>query len=121
MYKLVLNCKSTVVAICDYLQAMFVQMKMFIDACLFKVCIVFCHLSPLAKARRGWSEAERTAVHKHLDAFIKQRQVPGKEACMKCINKEKVLGKRTWKDVKNLVYNRVVTLNRRSASRNLKF
>ena len=109
------------VAIWDYLQAMFVQMKMFIDACLFKVCIVFCHLSPLAKARRGWSEAERTAVHKHMDVFIKQRQVPGKEACMKCINKEKVLGKRTWKDVKNLVYNRVVTLNRRSASRDLKF
>ncbi|KAK0154632.1 hypothetical protein N1851_003060 [Merluccius polli] len=75
----------------------------------------------ITKARRGWSEAERTAVHKHLDAFIKQRQIPGKEACMKCINKEKVLGKRTWKDVKNLVYNRIVTLNRRSASRNLKF
>ncbi|KAM4577045.1 uncharacterized protein PAE49_006944 [Odontesthes bonariensis] len=75
----------------------------------------------ITKARRGWSEAERTAVCKHLDAFIKQRRVPGKEACMNCIKEEKVLGKRTWKDVKNFVYNRIVTLNRKSASRNLKF
>jgi len=96
-------------------------MFVFFDVCLFKVCIVFCHLSPLAKARRGWSKAERMAVHKHLDAFIKERRVPGKEACMKCINKEKILGERSWKDVKKLVYNTIVTLNRRSASRTLNF
>ncbi|XP_039660666.1 uncharacterized protein LOC120561589 isoform X3 [Perca fluviatilis] len=76
---------------------------------------------PIVKVRRPWSEAERSAVNKHMAKFIAERRVPGKEHCMRCIKEEEALGKRSWKDVKNFVYNTNVTLNRRSATRQLHF
>ncbi|XP_026195542.1 uncharacterized protein LOC113148187 isoform X2 [Anabas testudineus] len=72
-----------------------------------------------AKGKRPWTEPEREAVHKHLGRFIAERRVPGKEHCTMCLTEEKALRQRSWKDVKNFVYNRIVTLNRRSASRQL--
>ncbi|XP_026227805.1 uncharacterized protein LOC113170104 isoform X2 [Anabas testudineus] len=69
-----------------------------------------------AKGKRPWTEPERRAVKKHLGRFIAERRVPGKEQCITCLTEEEVLGQRSWKDVKNFVNNRIVTLNRRSAS-----
>nr|XP_055029278.1 uncharacterized protein LOC129418353 isoform X4 [Misgurnus anguillicaudatus] len=78
-------------------------------------------VSAKVNVKRPWSEAERSAVHKHLAKFIAERRVPGKLPCMKCIEEEEALNERSWKDVKNFVYNTIVTLNRRSASRKLNF
>ncbi|KAJ8365031.1 hypothetical protein SKAU_G00138620 [Synaphobranchus kaupii] len=75
--------------------------------------------APKVQLKRPWSEAERTAVNKRLGKFIAERRVPGKEDCVKCITQEKSLDQRSWKDVKNFVYNTIVTLNRRLASRKL--
>ncbi|KAJ8373777.1 hypothetical protein SKAU_G00043570 [Synaphobranchus kaupii] len=75
--------------------------------------------APKVQLKRPWSEAERTAVNKWLGKFMAERRVPGKEDCVKCITQEKSLDQRSWKDVKNFVYNTIVTLNRRLASRKL--
>ncbi|XP_028461772.1 uncharacterized protein LOC114573679 [Perca flavescens] len=37
---------------------------------------------PIVKVKRPWSEAERSAVNKHMAKFIAERRVPGKEHCM---------------------------------------
>ncbi|KAE8278693.1 hypothetical protein D5F01_LYC23610 [Larimichthys crocea] len=76
--------------------------------------------SPKVKVKRPWSEAERKVVKKHLGEFMAEHRVPGKEDCLRCINEGKVFGQRSWTDVKNFVRNIIVTLNTRSASRNLK-
>ncbi|XP_044078404.1 uncharacterized protein LOC122888253 [Siniperca chuatsi] len=76
---------------------------------------------PKVQLKRPWSEAERTAVNKQLGKFMAERRVPGKEDCVKCITQEKSLDQKSWKDVKNFVYNTIVTLNRRSASQKLQF
>ncbi|KAM9488366.1 uncharacterized protein Hap1MRO34_005317 isoform 1-T1 [Clarias gariepinus] len=76
---------------------------------------------PGVKVKKPWSEGERDAVRKHLGKFITERRVPGKENCMRCVTAEKALAQRSWKDVKNFVYNSIVTLNRRAASRQLEF
>ncbi len=68
--------------------------------------------------KRPWCEEERRAVNKHLARFVAERRVPGKADCMKCLEEEKVLKERSWKDVKNFVYNTIVTM---SASRMLLF
>ncbi|XP_039989149.1 uncharacterized protein LOC120793286 [Xiphias gladius] len=73
----------------------------------------------IVKAKRPWSEVERSAVKKHLAKFIKERQVPGKEPCMQCVKEEKALDKRSWKDVKNFVFKTIVSLSHRSASKQL--
>lgn len=58
---------------------------------------------PCAKVRRPWSEAEKTAVQRRLGKFVAERKVPKKEHCMKCLEVEKDLANRSWKDVKNCV------------------
>lgn len=82
-------------------------------------CLLLFVESPKVTVRRPWSEAERSAVNKHLGKFMAERRVPGKVQCMQCIEEEKALRQRSWKDVKNFVHNTIVTLNRRSASRKL--
>ncbi|CAM4686021.1 unnamed protein product [Leuciscus chuanchicus] len=71
--------------------------------------------------RKPWSEAERRAVNKHLARFVAEQRVPGKADCMRCLEEEKVLKERSWKDVKNFVYNTIAAVKRRSASRILMF
>ncbi|KAK2810392.1 hypothetical protein Q5P01_000403 [Channa striata] len=71
---------------------------------------------PPLQTRRPWSESEKTAVHRHLAMFIVERRLPGKDECLKCVRAERVLHRRTWKNVKNFVYNTINTLNRRAAS-----
>ncbi|XP_078023681.1 uncharacterized protein LOC144463423 [Epinephelus lanceolatus] len=74
-----------------------------------------------ATVRRPWSEAERMAVEKHLGNFMAEQRVPGKEHCLQAIQAEKALSERSWKNVKDYVHNKIVTLNRRSATRKLKY
>lgn len=50
--------------------------------------------------RRPWSDAEKTAVKKHLGNFLAQRRVPGKNDCLRAIQAEKALCQRSWKNVK---------------------
>ncbi|XP_056310878.1 uncharacterized protein LOC130222319 [Danio aesculapii] len=71
--------------------------------------------------KRPWSDEERRAVSKHLSSYIAQRRVSGKAACMNCLTEETALRERTWTDVKNCVYNTIVTLKRKSATRMLQF
>lgn len=75
----------------------------------------------VTNAKRPWSDAEKNAVNKHLKKFMVERRVPGKDYCLRCIKEEKVLGQRSWKDVKNFVHNTITTINRQSAMRQLKF
>lgn len=69
--------------------------------------------------KRPWSEHEKRAIHKHLGKFITERRVPRKMDCTQVLNAEKVLAQRSWKDIKNWVYNTITTLNRKSATRSL--
>ncbi|XP_032366142.1 uncharacterized protein LOC116684820 isoform X2 [Etheostoma spectabile] len=41
------------------------------------------------KVKRPWKEAERSAVNKHMEKFIAERRLPGKEHCMRCIKRRK--------------------------------
>lgn len=44
--------------------------------------------------------------------FKALKKVPGKKDCLKCIDLEPELQDRSWKDVKNLVYNAMQTEKR---------
>lgn len=88
---------------------------------MLELCSLLFAGHPGVKVKKPWSEGERDAVRKHMGKFITERRVPGKENCMRCVTAEKALAQRSWKDVKNFVYNSIVTLNRRAASRQLEF
>ncbi|XP_029987175.1 uncharacterized protein LOC115417411 isoform X2 [Sphaeramia orbicularis] len=74
-----------------------------------------------SSVKRPWTEKEKSAVNKHLGRFVGERKVPGKKDCTACIEQERALAQRSWKDVKNFVYNTIVAHKRRDASRFLKF
>lgn len=63
--------------------------------------------------RRAWSSKEKDAVWWQLGQYITLQRVPGKEACVKALDTEPVLGRRDWRDVKNLVYNAITTCERK--------
>ncbi|TRY87266.1 hypothetical protein DNTS_001135 [Danionella cerebrum] len=69
--------------------------------------------TPTGSSRRPWSKYEKNAVQRQLGNFIILRKVPGKEECMKALHAEASLQSRSWKDIKNQVYNTIVTLKRR--------
>jgi len=71
--------------------------------------------------KRPWSEEERRAVNKHLGKFMAERRVPGKLDCMRCQEEDNALKEISWKDVKNFVYNSIVTLKKKSAARKILF
>ncbi|XP_056129347.1 uncharacterized protein LOC130106989 [Lampris incognitus] len=62
--------------------------------------------------KRPWNAEEKAAVSRHLGSFIEERRVPGKLACLLCIENEEVLKDRSWKDIKNFVHNTIVSLKR---------
>ncbi|XP_029920244.1 uncharacterized protein LOC115368320 [Myripristis murdjan] len=72
---------------------------------------------PKVAVRRRWSDAEKTAVEKHLGNCLAERRVPRKEACLRAVQAEKALCQRSWRLVKAYVSNKIVTLNRRSSAR----
>jgi len=48
-----------------------------------------------------------------------ERRVPGKLDCMRCLEEDNALKEISWKDVKNFVYNSIVTLKKKSAARKI--
>ena len=53
-----------------------------------------------------WLAKEKEAVFAHLGNFIKTKRLPGKLACLKCIEKSKpALDNRDWSRVKFFVKN----------------
>ena len=53
-----------------------------------------------------WTTKEKEAVFAHLGKFIKAKRLPGKLACLKCIDKSKpALDNREWDEVKYFVKN----------------
>ncbi|PIK40837.1 hypothetical protein BSL78_22310 [Apostichopus japonicus] len=69
--------------------------------------------------RKKWTELERTAVLKHLHSFIEKRKLPGKREIDKCLEAEKCLRNRSWKNVKDFVRNHIKT--RASTSKSFKY
>ncbi|XP_073805417.1 uncharacterized protein si:ch211-235f1.3 isoform X3 [Danio rerio] len=57
--------------------------------------------------KRPWSDAEKKAVWRQLGTCITLLKVPGKDKCLKCLEKEPVLHTRGWRDVKNHVHNTI--------------
>lgn len=64
-------------------------------------------LRPKVCNRRPWSAGEKAAVWRQLGQFITLRRVPGKEQCLKALEAEPALRRRSWKDIKNQVYNSI--------------
>ncbi|KPP63619.1 hypothetical protein Z043_118102, partial [Scleropages formosus] len=62
--------------------------------------------------KRPWTNEEQAAVKKHLSKFISVMRVPGKSECDACIQAEPALSHRTWKDVKNFVYNQIQSIKK---------
>jgi hypothetical protein len=62
-----------------------------------------CNL--LAVIKKPWSEEERAAVHRWLDKFLCQKQLPRKAAIIRCIDNEPALLSRSWKNVKDFCRN----------------
>lgn len=74
---------------------------------------------PVLKKNKGqvkrtpWSKQEIHAVEKHLMKFIKNRKVPGKADCVRCLEAEPLaLKNREWTALKFYIKNRISTLQR---------
>lgn len=65
--------------------------------------------------KKRWQLAEKEAVERQLGLDIVNRKVPGISASTECLNNEPVLqnSKRSWKDIKFYVYNKVCGLRQR--------
>ncbi|KAI4830843.1 hypothetical protein KUCAC02_002449 [Chaenocephalus aceratus] len=63
--------------------------------------------------RRPWTSKEKAAVRRQLGRFITLQRVPGKEPCVTALEAEPVLCSRSWKDVKNQVYNSITAQKRK--------
>lgn len=63
--------------------------------------------------RRSWTDVEKKAVWRQLGNFITLMKVPGKDKCIECIDAEPALQSRDWRDIKNQVYNTIVTRKRK--------
>lgn len=64
--------------------------------------------------RQKWKKEEQQAVKRHLGNHLASGKVPGKKDCLNCIMTEpKVLGARTWRDVKNYVHNTIRSKKRK--------
>lgn len=65
------------------------------------------------KMKRPWTVGEKRAVWRHFDKHLTLGRVPGKRECDSCLSAEKTLNQRSWKDVKNFVYNSIVSRRRK--------
>ena len=58
-------------------------------------------------SRRAWSHDEEEAVMKHLNHCVVMAKVPNKELISKVLQDEPALQDRTWKNIKDYVYNKI--------------
>ncbi|KAJ8013063.1 hypothetical protein DPEC_G00049410 [Dallia pectoralis] len=63
--------------------------------------------------QRPWSDAAKAAVRRQMGHFISVMEVPGKQDCEVCLHNEPALHDRSWRDVKNYVYNTVNSIKRK--------
>lgn len=103
---------------CGTLNCITVLLDIMLLVLMHLVCIfVFTELPARKGLKRPWSEEEKAAVDKHLAKFMALRKTPGKMECLMCIEDEPALKNRSWKDIKNFVYNTNTSLNRKMSSR----
>nr|XP_034302502.1 uncharacterized protein LOC117681563 isoform X1 [Crassostrea gigas] len=55
--------------------------------------------------KKPWNPSEMNSVNKHFSHFIAMSKVPGKNDIKNVLKKDKILSKRTWRNVKDQVYN----------------
>nr|XP_034331968.1 uncharacterized protein LOC117691047 [Crassostrea gigas] len=55
--------------------------------------------------KKPWNPSEMNSVNKHFSHFIAMSKVPGKNDIENVLKKDKILSKRTWRNVKDQVYN----------------
>ena len=80
------------------------------------VCVISVKDTDLPKGvrRRPWSKQEKEAVWRQLGKYITLLRVPGKGECMKALQAECALKRRTWMDIKNQVYNTITSQKRKN-------
>lgn len=55
-----------------------------------------------------WTEEESKAVKLHMSKHFLLKKLPGKKECVQCIEKSgSILNRRTWRQIKYFVYNRI--------------
>jgi len=75
---------------------------------LFAVIILIINIIP-----RKWSDAEQDAVERQLEKYLQTFKLPGQRECQACISAEgAILADRTWKNVKDFVLKKIVSLQR---------
>ena len=57
--------------------------------------------------KKPWSEAEKTVVLKYFENDILMNKLPGKRNIEECMRQNPILQKRTWKNIKDCVRNRI--------------
>ena len=57
--------------------------------------------------KKPWSTPEQSAVLHHFDSFIRMGKVPRKQEVDEVIKKEPILQERSWKNIKDFVYNKI--------------
>lgn len=55
--------------------------------------------------RRTWTPEEKDAMNRQMAVFWLRKKVPNKRDCDDCLSKEPDLNRRSWRDIKNYVYN----------------
>ncbi|KAJ8023168.1 N-lysine methyltransferase KMT5A-B [Holothuria leucospilota] len=75
-----------------------------------------CKELPDEPTKRVWSESEKAAVLRHFSNHIHLHKLPRKEAIEKCLAQEPCLRRRTWKNIKDFVRNKI-TSNARKTER----
>ncbi|XP_056119701.1 uncharacterized protein LOC130097073 [Rhinichthys klamathensis goyatoka] len=80
-------------------------------------------VNPVSKKKRGhikrtaWNKNEIHAVEKHMMRFIKNRKVPGKADCVRCLEAEpSALKHREWSALKFYIKNRISALQRKDVA-----
>nr|XP_009294007.1 uncharacterized protein si:ch73-269m14.4 isoform X21 [Danio rerio]XP_009301200.1 uncharacterized protein LOC101882062 isoform X21 [Danio rerio] len=66
--------------------------------------------------KRPWSPEEQLAVKDTMRKFLALRKVPGMADCLSCLDKNPVLGSRSWRDIKNFVHNTIQSMKKKLAT-----
>jgi len=59
--------------------------------------------------KRLWSNDEKQAVLRHLNQFLIEPQLPGKEAIEQCKENEQILERRSWRNIKDFCRNQILS------------
>lgn len=69
-------------------------------------------LSRKQNTRLKWSDEEKKAALSHFREYLKKnKSPPGKILCIECIDRNPILSRKTWKQIKYFIYNYLQKLN----------